>query len=109
MAIDVKAEEVVADLRAAFGTQIRTVLAILPPHEALQLADLLCTTWLETMQGMRITHRALPKHDPVAIAEDWSRGLTWREITRKHGCSRDKAYECHPTKRIARGAARQRA
>lgn len=96
MTTDTKAEELVDELRQAFEGQIRDSLRSLPPHMALQLADALCTVWLDTIAGLRISAKAKPKVDGEAIAEDWARGLSAVEIRHKHGCSRATAYNYHP-------------
>jgi len=96
MAKDATAEELVESLRAAFCETIRAALVALPAHEALQLADAVCTTWLDRLQGLRVTHRERPKIDAKALAEDWARGLSVTEIAHKHKCSRATAYRLHP-------------
>lgn len=98
MAEDVKADEVVEDLRSAFMVAIRDALRELPAHHALQLADGLCTVWLDRLAGLRVTHGAKPAVDGEAITEDWRRGLSLREIVHKHRCSRATAYRHHPSK-----------
>jgi len=100
MAEDVKADELIDELRTAFAANIRAALRELPPHHALQLADSLCTVWLEQLAGLRVTHPAKPSVDGAAIAEDWRRGRSLREILRDHRCSKATAYRYHP--RMAR-------
>lgn len=96
MADDAKAEEMIDRLRDTFAQRIRDSVADLPPQQALQLADALCYVQLEVLAGMRVHYRARAI-DGEAIAEDWRRGLTLQEITRKHGVSRPTAYRYHPS------------
>lgn len=96
MADDVKANEMVAELRAAFAGSIREVLREVPAHQALQLADGLCAIWLDRLAGLRVTHPAKPAVDGAAIAEDWRRGSSLRQIMRDHRCSKATAYRYHP-------------
>lgn len=98
MAEDAKAEELIDDLRIAFTASIRAALREVPAHQALQLADGLCTVWLETLAGLRVTYSAKPQVDGAAITEDWRRGLSRREIIEKHRCSKATAYRYHPQK-----------
>lgn len=95
MADDAKAEEMIDRLRDTFAQRIRDSVADLPPQQALQLADALCYVQLEVLAGMRVHYRARAI-DGEAIAEDWRRGLTLQEITRKHAVSRSAAYKYHP-------------
>ncbi len=95
---DVKAEELVDQLRDQFAEQIRTVAREIPPHQALQMADALCTVQLATMAGLRVSYKAGPKVDGDAIAEDWMQGMTIGEIVKKHKVSRPTAYKYHPSK-----------
>lgn len=95
---DTKADEMVDELRQAFAQRIRDEVGALPTHQALQLADALCDVQLDLMAGLRVTYRAKTKHDPVAIRADWVAGRTLPEIMNRHGCSRTKAYEHHPSK-----------
>lgn len=103
MAADVTAEEMTDALRASFEARIRLALTWIPAHEALQLADAMCDTQLETLAGMRVRYRARKDVDADAIAEDWRRGLTIGEITQKHQVSRPTAYKHHPQGDRARG------
>jgi len=98
---EAKAEEMIEVLRGAFVATIATSLSTLPPHDALKLASSLCTTWLETLRGLRVTHRAKPPIDPAAVAEDWLAGTPPAEIQRKHQCSLATAYRYHPARRNA--------
>lgn len=98
MAEDVKADELVDQLRDQFSQRIRGTIADLPAHQALQLADALCRVQLDLLAGLRVSYKAPPKVDGDAIAEDWMRGLSIAEITRKHGISRSTAYSHHPVK-----------
>jgi len=98
MAEDVKANDLVDGLRNAFLASIRDTLRELPAHQALQLADGLCTVWLERLAGLRVTVSAKPAVDSEAITEDWRRGLTLREVMAKHRCSKATAYRHHPCK-----------
>lgn len=99
MTEEAKAEDLVGDLREAFASRIRESARDLPAHQALQLADTLCSVWLDRLAGMRVTHRAKPPVDAERIAEDWARGLSVEEIVSKHRCSRATAYRSHPSKR----------
>lgn len=107
MAADLTAEETIDFLRAAFESRIRSSLTWLPAHEALQLADALCTQQLETLAGMRVLYRAAPQIDAAAVEEDWRRGVPVGEITKKHKISRAAAYKYHPN-RSADSASRRR-
>jgi hypothetical protein len=98
MADDAKADDHLDQLRDQFALQIRTAVRDLPPHLALQLADSLCAVQLNLLAGLRVTYKAAPKIDGEAIAEDWARGLSIGEITRKHGVTRPTAYKYHPNK-----------
>lgn len=98
MADDAKADEYLDQLRDGFAGQIRSAIRDLPAHQALQLADSLCTIQLNVLAGMRVTYKAAPKVDGDAIAEDWARGLSVAEITRKHGVTKPTAYKYHPNK-----------
>lgn len=96
---EAKAEDLVDELRGKFAEHIRECVAGLPPAQALQLADSLCTVWIESLAGLRVTHRALPSADGAAISRDWSDGLTLAEVMARHECSRATAYRYHPSKR----------
>lgn len=98
MADDAKADEYLDQLRDSFAERIRDVVRDLPAHQALQLADSLCAVQLNVLAGLRVTYRAAPKVDGDAIAEDWARGLTVAEITRKHGVTKPTAYKYHPSR-----------
>lgn len=96
MAEDVKADEFVDQLRDQFSTQIRDTLRDVPPHLALQLADTLCAVQLNLLAGLRVNYKAAAKVDGEAVAEDWRKGLSLKEIMEKHGISRTHAYRLHP-------------
>lgn len=98
MADDAKAEDVLDELRDAFTSNIRQALTGLPACEALQLADALCTVQLETLAGMRVRYRASAPVDADAVTESWRRGLSAREVMRKHKISRAAAYKHHPSR-----------
>lgn len=95
---DLTAEEILAPLRASFEQRIRAALTYLPAHEALQLADALCATQLETLAGLRVQYRANRDVDGSAITEDWRRGVSVAEIMRNHECSKTTAYKYHPSR-----------
>lgn len=105
MAEDAKIDEMIEELRAAFCETIRIAVSGMPAHGALQLADALCSTQLVVLAGMRVTYRARPAVDAEALTEDWRRGLSIREITKKHGVSRAVAYRLHPAKSTRRARA----
>lgn len=98
MTDDAKADEVLDTLRGAFASNLRTAVAGLPAHQALQLADVLCTVQMDVLAGMRVSYRAREPIDGAGIAEAWARGGTLRDIMRDHNCSRATAYNYHPTK-----------
>lgn len=98
MSDDAKADEMVDQLREAFARNLCTALTGLPAHQALQLADSLCAVQLDVLAGMRVSYKAKPAIDSEAITEDWRRGLTVAEITRKHGISKPTAYKHHPNR-----------
>lgn len=100
MADDAKAEEMIGPLRDNFARQIRTAMAELPPHIALQLADSLCAVQLDVLAGMRVTYRSKPVLDADAIIEDWRRGASLGEIMGKYKISRTTAYKFHPNKAV---------
>lgn len=104
MAEDARAEETIAMVRDAFARELRSALGDYPAHQALQLADALCTVQLALLAGMRVTYRRAAAVDGDAIAEDWRRGMSIAEIVAKHKCSRTAAYKHHPSKatRLAR-------
>lgn len=105
MSDDVKADEMAARLAEAFASTIRTAVAGLPAHQALQLADTLCSVQLDVLAGLRVSYRAKPAVDAEAVTEDWRRGLPVQEITKRHGISRSAAYKLHPSKRAGKTAA----
>lgn len=105
MTEDVKIDEMAAQLYEAFGKTIQQAVVGLPAHQALQLADTLCAVQLDVLAGLRVSYKAKPTVDGEAIAEDWRRGLTVQEITKKHGVSRSAAYKHHPSKAGGRAAA----
>ncbi|QDH70858.1 hypothetical protein [Marilutibacter alkalisoli] len=105
MAEDTKAEELTDALRDAFAANLRTAVAGLPAHQALQLADTLCRVQLDMLAGKRVTYKASKAIDGEAIAEDWRRGKTIQEIVEQHGCSRVTAYRYHPNKRTRKNKA----
>ena len=98
MADDAKADDLVDQLRDSFATSIRKTVTDLPAHQALQLADSLCRVQLDVLAGLRVSYKAAPKVDGDAIAEDWMRGLSLREITQKHRITKPTAYKYHPNK-----------
>lgn len=98
MADDAKAEEMLGQLRDAFSARIRDTVRDLPPHQALQLADALCSVQIDLLAGMRVQYRAKPEFDAEAVIESWRRGKTVAEIMKAHGISRATAYRLHPTK-----------
>lgn len=96
MAEDVKGEELTEMLRASFAESIRVALTGLPAHQALQLADSLCTVQLDLLAGKRVSFKAKPIVDGDAISRDWAMGKPLREIMRDNKCSRATAYNYHP-------------
>lgn len=96
MADDVKADDLVDQLRDQFSTQIRNTFRDVPAVEALQLAATLCDVQREMLAGLRVTYKARPAIDGDAITESWRRGLTLKDIMKAHGCSRAAAYKYHP-------------
>lgn len=98
MADDAKAEELLDQLRDSFAAQIRSAVTDLPAHQALQLADALCTVQLDMLAGMRVHYKSKPTVDGEAIAESWRTGSTLRDVMAKHSCSRVTAYKYHPNK-----------
>lgn len=98
MSDDAKYEDVLDEVRDAFTASIRSTLTGLPAHEALQLADALCTRQLEILAGMRVRYRASVPVDCEAVTESWRRGLSAREVMRKHKISRAAAYKYHPNR-----------
>lgn len=104
MAEDAKAEEFTDALRQAFAANIRTAVAGVPAHIALQLADALCQVQLDTLAGKRVSYKAARVIDGEAITDAWRRGKTIGEIVQEHGCSRRTAYNYHPDKARRRRA-----
>lgn len=102
---DVKAEEMVEQLRERFVETILDAQVGLPAVQALQLADGLCTAWIEALAGLRVTHRATVPVDGAAIRRDWQDGMSLLEIMKAHKCSRSTAYSHHPS-RARRAATR---
>lgn len=98
MAEDVKGDALTHELRESFAKTIRTAVAGLPAHQALQLADTLCSVQLDVLAGLRVSYKAKPTVDGLAIAEDWALGKPLREVMRDNKCSRVTAYKYHPTK-----------
>lgn len=98
MAEDVKADDVLDQLRASFAHQIRHSLRDLPAHQTLQVADALCAIQMETLAGLRVLYRAAPKIDGEAIAEDWRCGLPLQDICQRHRVAQRTAYKYHPSK-----------
>lgn len=98
MADDAKADDYLEQLREGFAGRIRDVIRDLPAHQAMQLADSLCTIQLNVLAGMRVTYKSAPKVDGDAISEDWARGMSIGEITGKYGVSKATAYRFHPNK-----------
>lgn len=98
MADDTKADEHIDQLRDHFAQQIRDTVRDLPAHQALQLADSLCTIQLTLLAGLRVTYRTRPTVDAERVTEDWRRGLSLGEIMQKHGISRSAAYKHHPNR-----------
>lgn len=102
---EAKADDLLDPLRTAFADSLRQAMADLPAHQALQMADQLCTVQLEVLAGLRVTYRTTAPVDGAAIAEDWRRGLSLGEITVKHKVSRSAAYKYHPNKSARRAKA----
>lgn len=98
MSDDAKADEMIEQLRSAFERSIRTAVTDLPAHQALQLADALCTVQLDVLAGLRVSYRSREPIDGAAIAEAWAQGRPLREIMRDFKCSKATAYNYHPTK-----------
>jgi hypothetical protein len=98
MSDDAKADELIDQLRDAFARNLRTAVADLPAHQALQLADALCAVQLDVLAGLRVSYRSRDPIDGDAIADAWAQGKQLREIMREHKCSKATAYNYHPTK-----------
>lgn len=102
MSDDAKADELVDKLRDAFARNLRTAVADLPAHQALQLADALCAVQLDVLAGLRVSYRSRDPIDGAAIAEAWARGKTLRDITSEFKVSKPTAYKYHPAKGLKR-------
>lgn len=98
MADDIKADELVDQLRDSYAASIRAAEPGIPAHSAFQLADILVTVQLDVMAGKRVSYRARVDLDGDAIAEAWRRGVPVQEIMRAHRCSRSAAYKYHPSR-----------
>src|SRR5690606_36311457 len=99
MAEDVKADDLVDQLRDSFNQRLRAEIKELPAHQALQLADALALVQLDVFAGLRVRYRQGPKVDAEAIAESWRIGLSINEVCKKHRVSRSVAYYHHPNKK----------
>lgn len=99
---DIRAEDMVEQLRTSFAERIRGVVSDLPAHQALQLADALCAVQCELLAGMRIAYRASQAVDGQAIAEAWRQGKPLAEIRREFGISKSTAYKHHPNRNAKR-------
>lgn len=97
MADDIKADELVDQLRDSYAASIRSAEPGIPAHAAFQLADILVTVQLDVMAGKRVSYRARAEINGDAIAEDWRRGVPVQEIMRTYRCSRSTAYKYHPS------------
>lgn len=104
MSDDAKADEMLEQLREAFAQNIRQAVTDLPAHQALQLADALCTVQLDVLAGLRVSYRAREPIDGAAIAEAWAQGRSLREVMDAHKCSKVTAYKYHPTKSAKRAS-----
>lgn len=100
MADDVRAEEVTPELQKALAEAVGQALEV-PGAFAYQCAVLVCDVILSKLAGMRVTYPALPEFDADAVGNDWDSGLSWKQITRKHGISKSTAYKYHPSRRAA--------
>lgn len=105
MAEDVKAEELVDQLRDSFNLKLRAELKEIPPHQALQLADALALVQMDVLAGLRVRYRKAAPVDAEAVAESWRRGLSIGEVCREHRISRTTAYELHPNRKTRRARA----
>lgn len=106
MAEDVKADDVVGQLRDSFARQIRDAIRDLPAHQALQMADSLCIVQCDVLAGLRVRYRAREVVDEDAIRECWAGGATVKEVMKSQGVSRVTAYKYHPSKQVRRRAAK---
>lgn len=102
MAEDIKADELLDQLRDSYVASIRASEPGIPAHAALQIADMLVTVQLDVFAGKRVSYRSRPDVNGAAICADWHAGLTIGEITRKHGVSRTAAYKYHPGRAVKR-------
>ncbi len=98
MADDIKADELIDQLRNSYADSIRVAEPGIPAHAAFQLADALVAVQLDVMAGKRVSYRAKAPINAEAITEDWRRGLPLQDIMKKHRCSRAAAYKYHPSK-----------
>jgi hypothetical protein len=105
MAEDVKADELVDQLRDSFNQKLRDEIKDLPAHQALQIADALALVQLDVFAGLRVRYRQGAKVDADAIAESWRRGLSINEVCQLHAVSRSVAYYHHPNKKARRAKA----
>lgn len=105
MAEDVKADELVDQLRDSFNRKLRDEIKELPAHQALQIADALALVQLDVLAGLRVRYRQAAPVDSEGIAESWRRGLSITEVCQAHKCSRATAYKHHPNKRARRAKA----
>lgn len=103
MAEDIKADELLDQLRESYVASIRAAEPSIPAHSALQIADMLVTVQLDVFAGKRVRYRAKIELNAVAIAEDWARGVPVQEIMSKHQCSRSAAYKYHPARHRTAG------
>lgn len=105
MAEDVKADELVDQLRDSFNRKLRDEIKDLPAHRALQLADALALVQLDVCAGLRVRYAKGAQVDAGAVAESWRRGLSIGEVCQKHGIPRATAYYHHPNKKARRARA----
>ncbi|MBN4937319.1 hypothetical protein JY409_04585 [Stenotrophomonas maltophilia] len=103
MAEDIKADELLDQLRESYVASIRAAEPGIPAHAALQIADMLVTVQMDVFAGKRVRYRSKAEFNGAAIAEDWARGMPVQEIMRKHNCSRSAAYKYHPARQGASG------
>ena len=98
MADDIKADELVDQLRDSYAASIRSAEPGIPAHTAFQLADILVSVQLDLMAGKRVSYRARAEVNGDAIAEEWRRGVPIQEIMQTYRCSRSTAYKYHPSR-----------
>lgn len=98
MADDIKADELIDQLRDSYASSIRSAEPGIPAHAAFQLADILVTVQMDVMAGKRVSYRARAEVNGDAIAEEWRRGVPVQEIMRTYRCSRSTAYKYHPAR-----------